>query len=130
GGHMVLAASPNDPVFWLHHCNIDRLWSLWEQTTGKAAPYAPAHGGPDGQSGDKPLIFAFKNTLPPWQGATRPEDVYDSRGQLQVGYPTDLAETHPLADLRMVTPRHMPMPAKDMYPLRHEFHEASPTAMR
>ena len=18
-----------DPLFWLHHCNIDRLWSVW-----------------------------------------------------------------------------------------------------
>lgn len=23
--------SPNDPVFWLHHCNIDRIWAMWQQ---------------------------------------------------------------------------------------------------
>src|SRR5207245_1593357 len=51
GGDMALAASPNDPVFWLHHCNLDRLWSIWEHTTGKT--YEPDHDGPDGQSGDK-----------------------------------------------------------------------------
>jgi tyrosinase len=27
GGDMALASSPNDPVFWFHHCNLDRLWS-------------------------------------------------------------------------------------------------------
>jgi tyrosinase len=21
--------SPRDPIFWLHHCNIDRLWAEW-----------------------------------------------------------------------------------------------------
>ena len=23
--------SPLDPIFWLHHANIDRLWSLWNR---------------------------------------------------------------------------------------------------
>lgn len=25
----------NDPVFWLHHCNIDRVWASWNQAGGK-----------------------------------------------------------------------------------------------
>lgn len=29
GGTMVTYFSPRDPIFWLHHCNIDRLWSNW-----------------------------------------------------------------------------------------------------
>jgi tyrosinase len=24
-----------DPIFWLHHCNIDRLWEAWMTTPGK-----------------------------------------------------------------------------------------------
>lgn len=24
-----------DPLFWLHHCNIDRLWEAWMNTPGK-----------------------------------------------------------------------------------------------
>jgi tyrosinase len=24
-----------DPIFWLHHCNIDRLWEAWRNTPGK-----------------------------------------------------------------------------------------------
>jgi len=24
--------SPADPVFWLHHANIDRLWAEWQKT--------------------------------------------------------------------------------------------------
>ncbi|KHD74468.1 tyrosinase family protein [Actinoplanes utahensis] len=34
GGHMGTREAPNDPVFWLHHCNIDRLWWLWQQSRG------------------------------------------------------------------------------------------------
>lgn len=26
--------SPVDPIFWLHHANIDRLWSAWQQGGG------------------------------------------------------------------------------------------------
>ena len=31
GGDMVARTSPNDPVFFLHHAQIDRLWTLWQQ---------------------------------------------------------------------------------------------------
>ena len=24
----------NDPIFWLHHCNIDRLWASWNRNGG------------------------------------------------------------------------------------------------
>ncbi|MGN2243245.1 tyrosinase family protein [Frateuria sp. GZRR33] len=26
-----IAVSPRDPIFWLHHANIDRLWDAWVQ---------------------------------------------------------------------------------------------------
>ena len=29
GQDMVTFMSPRDPVFWLHHCNIDRIWASW-----------------------------------------------------------------------------------------------------
>jgi hypothetical protein len=35
--------SPFDPIFYLHHCNIDRLWAMW-QLDGHATEY-PAVGG-------------------------------------------------------------------------------------
>lgn len=33
-GTMALPTSPNDPVFFLHHSNIDRLWAEWQETHG------------------------------------------------------------------------------------------------
>jgi Common central domain of tyrosinase len=35
--------SPFEPLFYLHHCNIDRLWAMW-QLDGHATEY-PAAGG-------------------------------------------------------------------------------------
>lgn len=36
GGNMGNFMSPLDPIFWLHHCNVDRLWTVWRQC-GRAA---------------------------------------------------------------------------------------------
>jgi len=31
-------AAAQDPIFWLHHANIDRLWSVWAAQPGRTAP--------------------------------------------------------------------------------------------
>lgn len=31
GGTMGTFKSPMDPVFWMHHCNVDRLWAIWQE---------------------------------------------------------------------------------------------------
>ncbi len=31
GGHMALFHSPLDPIFMVHHCDVDRLWAHWNQ---------------------------------------------------------------------------------------------------
>ncbi len=49
GGDMGPGTSPNDPVFFLHHCNVDRLWALW-QHAHPASAYLPASGGPPGHN--------------------------------------------------------------------------------
>lgn len=30
--------APLDPIFWVHHCNIDRLWEIWTRTLGRLNP--------------------------------------------------------------------------------------------
>ena len=30
-GNMGTFMSPLDPIFWLHHCNIDRIWDQWNR---------------------------------------------------------------------------------------------------
>ena len=34
GNMMSTMQSPNDPIFFLHHANVDRLWSAWQQAGG------------------------------------------------------------------------------------------------
>jgi tyrosinase len=33
--------SPADPIFWLHHCEIDRLWWIWQQAHVNSHPSVP-----------------------------------------------------------------------------------------
>lgn len=39
GGTMAGGRSPADPLFWLHHCNIDRLWAIWQRNNPGAEQY-------------------------------------------------------------------------------------------
>jgi tyrosinase len=36
----------NDPIFWVHHCNIDRLWESWNRVAGHANPTWPNRSFP------------------------------------------------------------------------------------
>ena len=63
GGHMsALEVSSFDPLFWLHHCNVDRLWAVWQDLnpdkfiTPKPAPYTTftTRGGTS-ETQDSPL---------------------------------------------------------------------------
>jgi tyrosinase len=44
GGDMRPASSPNDPVFFLNHCNVDRIWEAWMQRHGRV--YLPNEKAP------------------------------------------------------------------------------------
>lgn len=32
------STSPTDPIFWLHHAEVDRLWQIWRQANPAPAP--------------------------------------------------------------------------------------------
>jgi tyrosinase len=46
GGDMKMSSSQNDPVFFLHHCNVDRIWAAW-QATHTEVSYVPDMSAPD-----------------------------------------------------------------------------------
>lgn len=46
GGDMGPASSPNDPVFYLNHCNVDRIWARW-QADNPASDYMPPQSAPN-----------------------------------------------------------------------------------
>ncbi|WP_330334830.1 tyrosinase family protein [Streptomyces sp. NBC_00536] len=46
GGEMSTGAAPNDPIYWLHTANLDRLWALWQSSTpSRAQAYDGASNG-------------------------------------------------------------------------------------
>ncbi len=61
GGTMNSAFSPADPIFWLHHANIDRLWHQWQKK--------PSNAGKD------PLLDGVNRTMDPWTQTV--DDVLD-----------------------------------------------------
>jgi Common central domain of tyrosinase len=77
GGTMSYMSSPNDPVFFLHHAEIDRLWAQWQRTHPEL-DYKPRSGGPDGEN--------RSDTLDPWGGQTTVASVLDHRA---LGYRYD-----------------------------------------
>lgn len=46
GGDMGPATSPNDPVFFMNHCNVDRMWEAWRNGASNR-PYVPRQSEPD-----------------------------------------------------------------------------------
>lgn len=52
-GTMAFNSSPNDPVFFLHHANIDRIYNQWLARHGEI--YEPLSGGPYGHNIDDPM---------------------------------------------------------------------------
>ena len=44
-GHMRSGLSPLDPVFWLHHCNVDRIWAEWQAAGNPTAPNPTVYSG-------------------------------------------------------------------------------------
>ncbi|MFE1749280.1 tyrosinase family protein [Streptomyces anandii] len=67
GGQMATGVSPNDPVFWLHHAFVDKLWAQW-QRRHPGSGYVPAGGTPD--------VVDLRETMKPWNDVT-PADMLD-----------------------------------------------------
>jgi tyrosinase len=56
-GSMTNFLSPVDPIFFLHHSNMDRLWDVWtRKQKSQGLPYLPA-GGDLKTFSDEPFLF-------------------------------------------------------------------------
>ncbi len=72
GGSMLPMTSPNDPVFFMHHCMVDKIWHEW-QIRFPNQGYHPETAGPFGQNLTDPM-----DSTPSGQIGPRPIDILDS----------------------------------------------------
>jgi tyrosinase len=69
--------APLDPIFWVHHCNIDRLWEVWVHTAG--------HANPTTNDWLNAVSWDF-HTADGRIATMKSEDVLDTRKQLSYEY--------------------------------------------
>jgi tyrosinase len=75
-GTMTLNTSLNDPVFWLHHANIDRIWAQWEAIHG--FQYQPVSGSRRGQN--------LNDTMWPYRNVGNNTTIHDTLDITHLGY--------------------------------------------
>lgn len=87
-GDMMSMLSPLDPIFWLHHCNIDRIWAHWQaaQNSNPTDPHWQQ--------------FVFKGDF--FDGNGNPFDVrVDSLGDtMSLGYRYDTVPVAQVGDMQ------------------------------
>ncbi|MHC8314110.1 tyrosinase family protein [Pseudomonas sp. LB3P31] len=66
GGNMAEASSANDPIFFLHHCNLDRLWECWKRQHPTTPGFMSRDNSPNGVM-ESTLIFNPANEPAPWE---------------------------------------------------------------
>ena len=79
-GTIASGASPNDPVFWLIHANVERLWAQWQQTHGPAYDAGQGAGAGHHLTDKLRLLRKLGRDIGDPQlaaGTLRPEDLLD-----------------------------------------------------
>jgi tyrosinase len=68
-GTMAYSTSPNDPVFFVHHANVDRIWAAWEIKT--RGHYKVPNGAPEHFDGNGSMWPWYDRTINSWFGTER-----------------------------------------------------------
>jgi tyrosinase len=90
GGAAADASSPNDPIFFLLHCNVDRLWAAWQRQHPDQAPFQG-----DGR-------FNLNTPMPPWDNEPSPPTPASVLNHAMLGYtydPDDIVMPQQIVDL-------------------------------
>ena len=62
-----IPTAARDPLFFLLHCNVDRLWAKWQRQNGR---FNPALAASFDNSGGNPIGHNLPDTMWPWNGIT------------------------------------------------------------
>jgi tyrosinase len=83
GGSMLPMSSPNDPIFFLNHCNVDRLWASWQALHPGEDQFPP-------RNGQAPIGHNREDLMVPWDG--RPDPREGANGSLPRVTPVNLLD--------------------------------------
>ncbi len=90
GGSMAMMSSPQDPIFFLHHANVDRLWALWQDDGHECYPFQGRGYGHNlndpmwpWDGGESVTVSWLQNFIPEFEenDIVRPQDVLDYRSK-------------------------------------------------
>ena len=62
-----IPTAARDPLFFLLHCNVDRLWATWQRTLGR---FNPAQASSFDNNPGNPIGHNLGDTMWPWNGIT------------------------------------------------------------
>jgi tyrosinase len=62
-----IPTAAKDPLFFLLHCNVDRLWAKWQRQLGR---FNPAQAASYDSSPGNPIGHNLPDTMWPWNGIT------------------------------------------------------------
>jgi tyrosinase len=98
-GSMATFMSPLDPIFWLHHANVDRLWTEWEKNNAGVTTN-------DKRWLSMPLEFTGAD------GKTATKFVWETLNTYDLGYRYDSQAGRPMV---RATPVNLPLVARNDY---------------
>ncbi|MEQ1636566.1 MAG: tyrosinase family protein [Methylococcales bacterium] len=87
GGSAGTRSSPNDPAFFLLHCNVDRLWAIWQRLHPAESPF----------QGD--AQFNINTPMPPWENELPPPTPAQVLNHFALGYLYDTDLSSVITDL-------------------------------
>jgi tyrosinase len=92
GGSAGTRSSPNDPAFFLLHCNVDRLWAIWQRLHPADLPF----------QGD--ARFNLNSPMPPWENEVSPPTPVRVLNHVALGYSYDSDMATVITDLTVGAP--------------------------
>jgi tyrosinase len=119
GGEMANMTSPRDPIFFLHHGNIDRLWNAWVRSGGKRVPYtsnpynsttSSSYWAGTFRYGPTMTIEKYKTYTPSWLGNAYADNTRPT------SLPPSAKSNSPFKLTQAEMPRFLPTPAVSNFP--------------
>ena len=84
GGSMLINTSPNDPVFFVNHCNVDRIWALWQDLRFNFG--YPSDDTIRDRNGQRINHYNINDKIYPWQNEPDGKTIGDMLDYRKLGY--------------------------------------------